>query len=150
MFIKQISEGDLEKYEAFALPATRDMELRMLCFALMNLGAPFNEYGYNTRAFWYKGLGSVGSYDPEANHVRHGKPLEKVSFFCPQLCVLLLQAAAHESVRALGRPHYGDGWVPRVQAMDAATPTPNSLYRACTEWGDARQAGRVDARLRLN
>ena len=153
-FISQISEGELAKYETFSLPASRAMETRLLCFALRNMGAPFNEFSYKLRAVMPVTPG-VAAYDPVANDVRTEKG-EEVPYFCTQYCMLLLQAAAYEKLRMLKEAQcrvmttsiHHTGWSATVLSVNATSQTPNSMYRLLKEADDVRSAAsRPDQRL---
>ena len=91
-FVAHIEEGELQKYETFQLPSTREMELRAFCFAMRNMDAPFHVTAYHVKAIapWTPG---VGQYDPKQNDVRLTGPVG-VPYYCTQYTVLLLQAAA--------------------------------------------------------
>lgn len=147
VFVSQIDEGELKRYETWCLPCTRAMEARLLCFALKNLKAPFHVSAYRLKAVapWTHG---VGRYDPEKNHVRNTEPVGD-HYFCTQFVVLCLQAAAHEWHRTqregLDAP---EGWVCYVPRMWATQHTPNSLYKELrARFSDAYLAWRPDLTL---
>ena len=90
LFVSEISQGELAKYETILLPSTRDMETRMLCFALRNLETPFNETAYKMRALMPRTPG-MGYYDPDMQDVRREHVPIPGGLFCTQLTVLLIQ-----------------------------------------------------------
>ena len=134
LFVSEISQGELQKYETILLPSTRDMETRMLCFALRNLETPFNETAYKMRAIMPRTPG-MGYYDPETQDVR--KPVVPIQdgLFCTQLTVILLQAAAHEHVRQrkeaqryVQEKNMVRGWPEVILDTHATSCVPNNLY----------------------
>ena len=136
LFVSEISRGELAKYETFQLPATREMETRLLCFALRNLGCPFNENTYKLRAIMPCPPG-VGYYDPVAADVRQEEVAPHEPVFCTQLTVLLMQAAAYENLRQqhAAQAHVAEsdiqrGWPHLISETHATSHTPNSLYIA--------------------
>lgn len=158
LFVSQISSGELSRYETLQLTnTTRAMETRLLCFALLNLNAPFDVFGYRTRAVWPRAVGAVAHYDPVANDVKL-QHVEGAVFLCPQLVVLLMQAAAYESTRGARARHssfvpVGERdatWVDGVEAMDAGAYTPNSLYRALVGMEGVVHVTRPDMTLSRN
>jgi hypothetical protein len=171
LFVSQISEGELAKYETFQFPnVTRAMETRLFCFAVLNLGARFDEFGYQTRAVWPRAIGGIAAYDPKARGLAPARALaqrgaaffdpktaqahdvrlhsdhEKPVFYCPQLVVICLQAAACESERTRG-PAGPESWITEVLRWDAAAHTPNSLYKAVRDLPDVVTVVRPDLTL---
>jgi len=127
-------QGELAKYEAIQLPATRDMETRMLCFAIRNLETPFNEFAYKMRALMPRTPG-LGYYDPDTQDVRKPFVPIKDGLFCTQLTVVLLQAAAHEHIRQkkMAQRYVEDkqsqrNWVDVISETHATSCVPNNLY----------------------
>lgn len=113
--------GRMHGYEFVPLPCSRNMELRLLCFALRERGAAFSRLGYYTRALAWRGFGIARSYAPNAKGAR---------YTCPQLATLLLQAAAREwAGTARDADLCQQSWMVFVPLLDASAQTPNSLYR---------------------
>ena len=131
LFVSEISHGELAKYETLLLPASRQMETRMLCYALRNLDLPFNETAYKLRAIMPCPPG-VGYYEPPSEEAE-APPHQPV--FCTQLSVLLLQAAAYQhmleqqSTYLKSRTAPAPDWKSLVGSTHATSHTPNSLYR---------------------
>ena len=116
----------------FVLPTSREAETRMLCFALRNLGAPFNEFAYKLKSILPLTPG-VQFYSEAENHV-HAAELPKQTYFCSQLCILLMQAAAHEHLRmqkcsqSIVHDETKDSWAHIVVSYHATRYTPNSTF----------------------
>ena len=154
-FVSEISEGELAKYETLLMPSTREMETRMLCFALRNLGAPFHETAYKMRALFPITPG-VSAYDPVANDVRN-KEYAIPKMWCTNHTVLCLQAAAYEKLRCLRAGQmmvpsdsvWNTGWESTIMDQNATGHTPNKLYYLLKSLSDVRVAGsRPDQRFR--
>lgn len=151
LFIHEVTKEENVKYQQFKhyappfiLPTSREAETRMLCFALRNLGAPFDVMAYKMRAVLPITPG-VHFYDPVENHVNAEKPPNR-EYFCAQLTHLCGQAAAFETNRVRNAPTYvGQGskitrktWADAMFDYSATTATPNGFFITLSTMPDVK------------
>ena len=105
-----------QKYVFLKLHAQRPDIKRMLEWALRQDSAPFSHISYYSCVIVPGGIGPR-CWDPALEK-------RKVPMFCTQFCTLLLQLLARED------GSYDDNhWRRRIHEMNAATSSPNSVYR---------------------
>lgn len=149
VFVAPIDEGEMKKYESWKLVgATRVSQLRAVCFALRNYGAPFHVSAYRLRAVAPRTHG-VGYYDPVQNDVSKTDPVGEW-YFCTQFVVLCVQAAAYELLRG-GHAENTEqkSWM-SIKGSHATEFTPNSLYKYIRSCYDVKLAFQPMAKLSLN
>ena len=152
LFIREVTKEDEAEFKElkhyappFVLRTSREAETRLLCFALRNLGAPFDERAYKMRALLPVTPG-VGYYDPAINDVRSDSPPNQ-AYYCTQLCVLLIQAAAyeHQRVRQSSQSIVKEAsmeweWPQAMCQHRATTYTPNNLYIMLSTLPDVKRS----------
>lgn len=150
VFIADISDGDFKKYTGFHIPATRTQQLRLWCFFLLRMGTPFNNTSYYLKAFSPWSIGCP-TYVAGEHDVAKAGANPDYTFYCTQLVILALQAAAHEVLRLhpelVDRQDY---WAPTVMRLRACDYTPNSLFRLLSTMKDASRTFEPNAMLSLD
>lgn len=153
VFVSDFNEVAFKDYMGFHLPSTRAMQLRLWCFFMKNLEAEFNNPGYYIKALSPWSVGAA-HYRPEDHDVSDPEPpKQKFTYFCSQLIVIALQAAAYELVRVnpglADQPDARKYWATAVLKVRATDTDPNWLFKFLHGMRDATPVSQPHGKLSL-